>query len=149
MQRTVAVILMICVALGGAGCATPGSEDRTLGGEQIMRVGTVENVQAASLEGEHQLGIGAILGAAVGFGVGSLIGRGSGQDVARVLGTLGGAYAGSTTQSQYGDRRSGQYVTVRLDNGVLVQVTQPGAELRNGDRVEIIGTGAGARVQRR
>jgi len=143
MKRLCALITAVCITVASTGCATT-----TPQGETQVRVGTVEQITAANLEGDNQLGIGAVLGAAAGFGIGSLIGRGTGQDVARVLGTLGGAYAGSTAQRRYGSQVPGQHITVRLDNGVLVQITQQGTELRTGDRVQILGAGSDARVQR-
>ena len=82
-----------------------------------------------------------------GLGVGSLIGKGSGRDVAMVLGTIGGAYAGHKVQQRYKDPVQGQQIVVRTTTGVLVTVTQPAnPNLAVGQNVYIEGSGEDARV---
>jgi outer membrane lipoprotein SlyB len=118
-------------------------------GEQEIRKGTVTRIDAVDLEGDHQLGVGAVMGAAVGGLVGHQVGEGSGRTVATVLGALGGGLLGSKAQNKYADKQPGSHVMVKLDNGVTVAVTQPAdPALRVGDRVTVQGSGQNARVLR-
>ena len=134
------LIISALVALLTA-CATPG------GGESEIRSGTVEQIYPTQIAHSHQTGIGAVVGGVVGLGLGSLIGNGSGRDVAMVLGTIGGAYAGNEMQKKHDQPIAGQQIVVRLANGVLVSVTQAGnSGLRVGDKVYIEGAGDSARV---
>lgn len=134
------LIISTLVALLTA-CATPG------GGESEIRSGTVEQIYPTQIAHSHQTGIGAVVGGVVGLGLGSLIGNGSGRDVAMVLGTIGGAYAGNEMQKKHDQPIAGQQIVVRLANGVLVSVTQAGnSGLRVGDKVYIEGAGDSARV---
>jgi len=124
-------------------CAAPGGGP----GEMEIRAGTVEHIYPAQISNTHQTGIGAVVGGVVGLGLGSLIGGGNGRDVAMVLGTIGGAYAGNEIQKKHDQPVAGQQIVVRTGNGVLVSVTQQGdSGLRVGDRVYIEGNGDGARV---
>jgi outer membrane lipoprotein SlyB len=119
-------------------------------GEESVRTGRVVRIDPVSLEGEHQLGLGAIIGAAAGGLLGNQIGQGSGRDVATVAGLLAGGLAGREVQNRYAERRPGQHVVVRLGDGVLVAVTQPAdPALRVGERVYVQGRGQNARVVRR
>lgn len=146
-----AVVIFLAVSL--AGCASAiGQGGPPLGeesGELSMRHGVITRIESVELEGDHQLGVGTILGAAAGGIIGHQIGGGSGRDVATVLGVIGGGLAGNAIQNRYVDKRPGQHISVRLDNGVSVTVTQPASSgLRIGDRVLIEGAGKDARVVR-
>lgn len=135
----IAIVLLAFLA----GCATPQE------GETQVRLGRVTKIEAVTIDGDHQLGVGAILGAIAGGVLGHQIGGGSGRDVATVAGVLAGGYAGNKVQNRYVDRKPGQHVIVQLDNNVSVGITQPvDAALRVGDRVRIEGTGEDARVLR-
>ena len=126
-----------------AACAAPGGGP----GEMEIRAGTVEHIYLVQINNTHQTGIGAVVGGVVGLGRGSLIGGGNGRDVAMVLGTIGGAYAGNEIQKKHDQPVAGQQIVVRTGNGVLVSVTQQGdSGLRVGDKVYIEGNGDGARV---
>ena len=154
-------VLMLAglVALGG--CETMGmgmgtssgttmGEQVGYGSDQSVRLGTISGIEMVDLEGDNQLGVGAVLGAAAGGLLGHQIGSGTGQDVATVLGVIGGAVAGNVAQKKYVQKKSGQHVTVRLDNGVTAVVTQEtDSALRVGDRVRIDGAGQQARVRLR
>lgn len=140
--RLWALILVFALA----GCAhQSGYTDQEL---QTIRYGKVEQITPVTIDNESKFGIGAILGAAAGAGLGSLIGAGTGRDVAIALGALAGGVGGSYAQKR-ADTKPGMQIVVRTDSGVLVVVTQPAnANIRVGDRVEIIGTGQQATVQR-
>lgn len=126
-----------------AGCTTPQQ------GETPVRLGKVTRIEAVTIDGDHQLGLGAIIGAVTGGVLGHQIGNGTGRDVATVAGTLVGAYTGSKVQNHYASPRQGQHVLVLLDNGVSVGITQPmNSALAVGDRVRVEGSGEEARVMR-
>ena len=89
-----------------------------------------------------------IVGAVGGGLLGSLIGGGTGRDVAIAVGAIGGGLAGHQVQKKY-DTQPGSAITVRLDSGVLVEVTQPvDPDLKVGDKVMVQGQGESARVTR-
>jgi outer membrane lipoprotein SlyB len=118
-------------------------------GEESVRYGEVIEIEPIELQGDHQLGVGAIVGAAAGGLLGSQIGHGTGRDVATVAGVIGGGLLGNRVENRYVDKRAGQHVTVRLRNGVTIAVTQPTNHyLRVGDLVRVEGSGQHARVVR-
>src|SRR5437879_660522 len=98
------------------GCATPPPQPS----EAEVRYGKIARIEAVSLEGDHQLGLGAIIGGIAGGVLGHQIGGGTGQTVATVAGALGGAFAGQAVQNKYAERRPGQHILVNLDSGVAV-----------------------------
>jgi len=142
-------IPFLCIAVWLGGCASDPAFNQTAGVETTIRYGQIVRIDPTTLEGDHQLGVGAIMGAAVGGLLGSHIGQGSGATVAAVMGALGGGYLGNEMQNKYADKRAGSHIMVRLDNGVMVSVTQPAdANLRVGDRVMVQESGQKARVVR-
>jgi len=115
---TIVGMLALALAAGRASAQSPG--------EMEIRQGVIEQIT---------------------LGIGSLIGGGTGRDVAMVLGTLGGALAGNEIQKRRDQPQQAQQIIVRVKSGVLVSVTQPvNANLRQGQRVYIEGSGEGARV---
>jgi outer membrane lipoprotein SlyB len=147
MARSFALLIALLIAFSEAGCTTDPATPQA--GEEAVRYGRIEQIDPVELEGDHQLGVGAIVGAAAGGILGSFIGHGTGADVAAVAGAIGGGFAGNAIQNRYVDKRAGQHVTVRLSNGVAVAVTQPAdANLQVGDRVRVDGSGMRARVVR-
>ena len=142
-----AALLAACASAVGKGGPALGEESG--GYEEPVRYGVITRIEPVSLEGDHQLGLGAVLGAAAGGVIGHQFGGGSGRDVATVIGALGGGLAGNAVQNRYVDRRPGQHIFVRLDNGVTIAVTEPAdPALRIGDRVFVQGRGMDARVVR-
>jgi outer membrane lipoprotein SlyB len=138
---------MLVITLAATGCASEFARPPT--GEELVRYGNIVEIQAVELEGDHQLGLGAVIGAAAGALLGNQIGRGSGRDVATVIGAIGGGVAGNTVQNRYVDKRPGQHVIVELDNRVRIAITQPAdPNLRVGDHVRVDGAGQQARVIR-
>ncbi|HJY79029.1 MAG TPA: glycine zipper domain-containing protein [Burkholderiales bacterium] len=114
-------------------------------GEQSIRTGVITRIESVEIERDHQIGTGAVLGAAAGGIIGHQIGHGG---AGTVIGALGGGLAGNAIQNQV-EHRPGQQIFVQLDNGVSVVITQPAdAGLRPGDRVLIEGDGKSARVVR-
>ena len=148
MRIVSTAIALLLAALLGACASAIGQGGPDLG-EESVRYGIVTRIEPVSLEGDHQLGLGAVLGAAAGGIIGHQFGGGSGRDVATVIGAVGGGLAGNTIQNRYVDRRAGQHIFVRLDNGVTIAVTEPAdPALRVGDRVRVQGRGTDARVVR-
>ena len=138
------VLFALTISMFLQGCATPGSG---LGEEQV-RVGRIQRIEEVAIDSDSGFGIGAILGGVVGGLLGNQIGGGSGRNVATVLGVLGGGYAGAKTEQKLSTPIRGQEITVRLDNRVLIEITQEFTNgLRIGDRVRIIGSGEDARVR--
>ena len=115
--------------------------------EQTVRMGYVESVRDVKLEGTRS-GVGPAAGAVVGGVAGSTIGGGRGSAVAAVLGAVAGGVAGQAAEQGVTSKR-GVEVTVKLDNGQFVAITQEADETyRPGDRVRILSDGATSRVTR-
>lgn len=145
-----AILLALLATLITMGCASNASQGSTTRmGEQAIVYGTITRIDPTTIEGDHQLGLGAIIGAAAGGLLGSGVGEGSGRVVAEVVGAIGGGYVGNQVQNKYVDKQNGSHIIVRLDNGVTVAITQPeDPNLRVGDRVMVQGSGQKARVSR-
>jgi outer membrane lipoprotein SlyB len=149
MNQTFAVALIAASSLLLAGCpAGLGSKDysrsqaRTV---QEVQMGIVESIREVTLEGTKTpigAGAGAVVGGVAGSTVGS--GRGSvvGTAVGAVLGGLGGAAAEEAVT-----RQKGVEITVKLDSGRMIAITQAAdQEFRVGDRVRVLSGGGVTRV---
>ena len=142
LQRMLAAAMTVLLV---ASCAQSPSM-----GEAEIRQGRITHIDPVSLEGGHQLGLGAIIGGIAGGVLGNQIGGGTGQTVATIAGVLAGGAVGQGVQNRYGERRPGQHIMVDLGNGYEVGITQPvDPSLRVGDPVRIEGSGRDARVVRR
>ena len=112
---------------------------------QDVQMGVVESVRAVNIEGTKTpvgAGAGAVVGGVAGSTVGG--GRGSivGATVGAVLGGLGGAAAEEAVT-----RQGGVEITVKLDSGQLLAITQAAdEEFRIGDRVRVLSGGGTTRV---
>jgi outer membrane lipoprotein SlyB len=146
--RSILGVVLIATLLGG--CAGLGSSSYTreqARREQTVRMGYVESVREVKLEGTNTP-VGPIAGAVVGGVGGSAIGQGRGSAVAAVLGAVAGGVAGHVAEQGLTAKR-GVEVTVKLDNGRMVAITQEADEtFRPGDRVRILSDGATSRVTR-
>ncbi len=116
--------------------------------EQTVRMGVVDGVRQVQIEGTRS-GIGPAAGAVVGGIAGSTVGQGRGAAVGAVLGSVAGGIAGQAVE-QAGTRKNGVEITVRLDNGSLVAITQEAdaTAFAPGDRVRILSGGGVSRVTR-
>ena len=149
-QRWMAFALAASV-LTLAGCATndgprnySAREERTV---QTVQYGTVQGVRTVQVD-KDGAPVGTIAGAAVGGILGSQVGHGAGSGVAAILGAVGGGLAGNAIEHRVSEHEA-QEITVRLDNGSTIAVVQGGAaELRPGDRVQVLSGPGGARVER-
>jgi outer membrane lipoprotein SlyB len=142
LQRMLAAVMTVLLV---ASCAQSPSM-----GETEIRQGRITHIDPVSLEGGHQLGLGAIIGGIAGGVLGHQVGGGTGQTVATIAGVLAGGAVGQGVQNRYGERRRGQHIMVDLGSGYEVGITQPvDPNLRVGDPVRIEGSGPDARVVRR
>ncbi len=143
MRKFSNLLMAGALSLTLSACAT-GSNDA---GEMQIRAGKVEQINPAQITTSHHTGVGAILGGLGGAALGSLVGGGTGRDVAMVAGAIGGAFGGNAVQEKYDQPQQGEQVIVRLNNGVLVSVTQPiNPSLQPKMAVFVEGSGTDARV---
>ena len=143
MKRVASIVSTLVIALIVSACATPGPQP----GAIEIRSGVVEQITPTQIATNQHQGLGAIVGGLGGLGIGSLIGAGTGRDVAMVVGAIGGAVIGNEVQKKHDKPIAGQQIIMRVNSGVLVQITQPvGPSLRIGQRVYIEGSGENARV---
>ncbi len=141
-------LFVLFLALTFAGCASNSGPAPTQTGMQTILYGVVEKIVPTTISDEKRPGVGAVLGGVTGGLLGSLVGGGTGRDVAIAVGAIGGAIGGHELQKKY-DTQPGSEITVRLDSGVLVVVTQPvDPDMKVGDKVMIQGQGENARVTR-
>jgi len=112
---------------------------------QKVEMGVVESVRLVKIEGTKS-NVGTVAGAAVGGVAGSTVGSGKGSwvgaGVGAVLGGLGGAAAEEAVT-----RQDGVEITVKLDSGQVIAITQAAdEEFRVGDRVRLLSGGGTTRV---
>lgn len=110
-----------------------------------VETGTVASVRAVNIEGQKSsLGLygGGIIGGAAASG-----GRGVGGAVVQATGAVVGAVAGQAVE-EGATRKYAQEISVRLDDGSMVVVTQEASTglFQDGDRVRIVNGGGYARV---
>ncbi len=151
MNRTFAVALLAAGTLLLAGCpAGLGGSDysrsqaRTV---QEVQMGVVESVREVTIEGT-KTPIGAGAGAVVGGVAGSTVGGGRGSVVGATVGAVLGGVGGAAAEEAV-TRQKGVEVTVKLDSGRMIAVTQAAdQEFRVGDRVRVLTGGGVTRVTR-
>lgn len=145
--KVIGVVILSSLVLGG--CASSLSSSAYTRGQarqvEEVRMGTVESVRQVQIEGT-KTPVGTVAGAAVGGIAGSQLGGGRGSAVGAILGAVGGGLAGSAIEEGT-TRQPGLEITVKLDNGRLIAVTQAADEsFRPGDRVRILTGGGVTRV---
>jgi len=112
---------------------------------QEVQMGIVESVREVMIEGTKSV-VGPAAGAAVGGIAGSNIGQGKGSTVGAIVGAVAGGVAGAAIEEGV-TRTKGLEITVKLDNGRLIAVTQAADEtFRPGDRVRVLTGGGVTRV---
>lgn len=149
MKPVHTLIMLAIIAPLFLGCASGlGSKDYSRDQARVaqdVQMGVVESVRAVNIEGTKTpvgAGAGAVVGGVAGSTVGG--GRGSivGATVGAVLGGLGGAAAEEAVT-----RQGGVEITVKLDSGQLLAITQAAdEEFRIGDRVRVLSGGGTTRV---
>ncbi len=147
--RTVVSAVLVAGALTLVGCAsgTGGkdySRDQTRSAQEVQ-MGIVESVREVNIEGT-KTPIGAGAGAVVGGVAGSTVGSGKGSVVGAALGAVLGGLGGAAAEEAV-TRNKGVEITVKLDSGRLIAVTQSAdEEFRVGDRVRVLSGGGATRV---
>jgi outer membrane lipoprotein SlyB len=137
------LVLSACAPGQGANSYSR-SQART---EQSVRMGTVEGVRVVRLEGTRSP-VGTLAGGVVGGVAGSTVGGGRGSTIAAVIGAVAGGLAGSAIEEGV-TRKEGVEVTVRLDNGNMIAITQEADEqFKPGERVRVLSGGGVSRVTR-
>jgi len=136
-----AVVLSGCAG-SQSGSAYSRSQTR---GEMQVRMGVIESVRTVTIEGT-QSGVGAVAGGVVGGVAGSNVGQGKGSTVGSVLGAVLGGVAGQAIEEK-ASRKDGLEITVKLDSGQLIAVTQEADEtFRAGERVRVLSGSGVTRV---
>lgn len=99
--------------------------------------GEIEAVREIAHPGEGS-GLGAVGGALAGGLLGNQVGRGKGNQLATLLGVVGGAFAGHQVEKNARAERDTE-VIVRLDDGSTRSIVHDGAPVwRPGDRVRVV-----------
>ena len=147
-MKTPAIVFLLAAGLMFSGCQFPSS--RPLVASSAVNTtltpnrGTVTDIRLVTIEGHStQLGHNAgLIGAAAGFG----IGHGTGKALAVTGGLVAGEAIGVAAE-EWLTRKAGQTLTVKLDNGRTVVVTQiASAKVHIGDEVLVVQDGAYSEV---
>jgi len=149
MNRTFAAVLITASTLLLAGCpAGLGGKDysrdqaRTV---QEVQMGVVESVREVNIEGTKSP-VGAGAGAVVGGVAGSTVGGGTGRVITTTVGALLGGLGGAAAEEAV-TRQRGVEITVKLDSGRLIAITQAAdEEFKVGERVRVLSGGGTTRV---
>lgn len=143
-------IVALALASVLAGCAYPPQSASVYHyyqtqNEQVVRTGTVESTRNVTIANPES-GVGSMGGAALGGLAGSNIGSGTGQAAGVIAGAIAGGLLGQRVERSASDK-AGIEITVRLDTGELVAITQTADELfRPGERVRLLSNGQTTRV---
>jgi outer membrane lipoprotein SlyB len=150
MTRSLLAWALAAVLAAGCANAPPGDEDTGLPSvppapaEPKEYSGVVTEVREVELDSAAS-GVGRMAGAVIGGSAGASVGSGRGAAVGAVIGTVAGAVAGEAAASSV--TRPGLEITVRLDGGRIVSVTQAADEaFKPGERVRVRSDGRTARV---
>jgi outer membrane lipoprotein SlyB len=140
-------VLALIALLGACASSTSGSAySRSQTRQaQTVQMGSVESVRIVKIEGT-KTPVGTATGAVVGGVLGNELGGGRGNIVTTVLGAVAGGVAGSAAEEGI-TRKDGLEITVKLDSGGLIAITQEADEqFRQGDRVRVLQGGDATRV---
>lgn len=149
MNKALALSFLLAGSVLLAGCpAGLGSKDYSRSqarSVQEVQMGVVESVREVVIEGTKSpvgTGAGAIVGGVAGSSVGGGRGAVIGTTVGAVLGGLGGSAAEEAVT-----RQKGFEITVKLDSGRMLAITQAAdEEFHVGDRVRVLSGGGATRV---
>ena len=146
-RSSLVLVAAAVVALGGCASGTGGKDysreqARTV---QEVQMGVVESVREVNIEGT-KTPIGAGAGAVVGGVAGSAVGSGRGSVVGAALGAVLGGLGGAAAEEGI-TRQKGVEITVRLDSGRIIAITQAADEVFDaGERVRVLSGGGTTRV---
>lgn len=131
------------------GCTFPSSRRTVPSGQanvlQRAELGTVTSVREVNIEGQKGQ-IGMYGGGLVG-GAAASVGHGVSGAVVRATGAVVGAVGGQAVE-EVATRKRAQEISIRLDDGSTVTITQESSTglFMDGDRVRVINGGGQARV---
>ncbi|MDP1681921.1 MAG: glycine zipper 2TM domain-containing protein [Burkholderiales bacterium] len=142
-----AAVLFTSVFLAGCPASTSGgaySRDQARTPQEVQ-MGVVESVREVQIEGT-KTPIGPAAGAVVGGVAGSSIGHGKGSTIGAVIGAVAGGLAGAAVEEGV-TRGKGLEITVKLDSGRLMAITQAADEtFRPGERIRVLTGGGVTRI---
>jgi outer membrane lipoprotein SlyB len=139
-----AVALLGLSACAGSQSGSAYSRSQTRG-EMQVRMGVVESVRTVTIEGT-QSGVGTVAGGVVGGVAGSNVGSGKGSTVGAVIGAVLGGMAGQAIEEK-SSKKDGLEITIKLDTGQIIAVTQEADEpFHPGERVRILSGNGVTRV---
>lgn len=147
--RTAAFVgaLAALAILGGCAAGTGGkdySREQARAAQEVQ-MGVVESVREVNIEGT-KTPIGAGAGAVVGGVAGSTVGGGRGSVIGAAVGAVLGGLGGAAAEEAV-TRNKGVEITVKLDSGRLIAITQTADEtFQVGDRVRVLTGGGATRV---
>ena len=145
--KLIALLAASVAVLGGCASSMSGGAYSREQARQVQEVkmGVVESVRQVRIEGtKSPVGTGA--GAVVGGIAGSNVGGGKGSTIGAILGAVAGGVAGSALEEGV-MREDGLEITVKLDNGHMIAVTQEADEqFKVGERVRVLSGGGVTRV---
>lgn len=140
-MKYLALTAIAVTTLTLAGCASSlsgsaYSRDQARG-EMSVRMGVVDSVRQVQIEGTKSP-VGGLAGGALGGVAGSQMGKGTGSTVGAIAGVIAGGLAGSAIEEGV-TRQNGLEITVRLENGQYIAITQAAdEEFRPGERVRVL-----------
>ena len=146
-MKSIAIALTVIATLTGCASGVGGkdytrTQARTV---QEVEMGRVESVREVRREGT-KTPIGAGVGAVIGGVAGSTVGSGKGNIVGAAVGAVLGGLGGAAVEEGV-TRKAGLEITVKLDSGRLIAITQAADEaFREGDRVRVLTGGGVTRV---
>lgn len=140
-------VLAASVLLSGCPASTSGgaySRDQARQAQDVQ-LAVVESVREVQIEGT-KTPIGAGAGAVIGGVAGSSVGKGKGKTLGAAIGAVAGGLAGAAIEEGV-TRQKGLEITVKLDSGRLLAVTQNADEnFRPGERVRVLSGGGVTRI---
>ena len=147
LVKLIAVAAASVAVLGGCAPSMSGGAYSREQARQVQEVkmGVVESVRQVKIEGtKSPVGTGA--GAVIGGIAGSNVGQGKGSTVATILGAVAGGLGGSMIEEGVMSK-NGLEITIKLENGHLIAVTQEADEQFSvGERVRVLSGGGVTRI---
>jgi outer membrane lipoprotein SlyB len=140
MKKIVAnLAVILSLVTFGAGCSNKALPQSRVGSISESYTGVVKAVEPVQVRGDGTWT--SMAGMIVGGVLGHQIGGGSGQDLATMVGTMGGAVAGAES-----DVRNAQRITIEFDSGKTITTVLPidannPNQYKAGDRVTVYITG--------
>ncbi len=129
---------LFALALGATALGTTSTAmARDHDNDRCGNCGTVVGVEQVRHKDKH-LGAGTAIGAIAGGVLGSTVGKGDGRTAATVGGAVAGGAIGHQVEKNNRDTDRGWRLSVNMDNGRRVTVTQnDNPDVRSGDRVRV------------